>query len=101
MLQSRERRRPPPPFRVVKLSFNNLDRILKIERLADRPFAPEPSRRTIAQVGQDLKGVGLNVTATRPVGFNVQRQRCDSCIVVGVLIMIANLFSTLTQDALG
>jgi len=53
-----------PPFRAVELSFNNLDRTLKIEQLADRRFAPEPSRRTTAQVGQELTGRGLNVAAT-------------------------------------
>ncbi len=53
-----------PPFRAVKLSFNSLDRTLKIEQLADRRFAPEPSRRTTAQVGQELTGRGLNVAAT-------------------------------------
>lgn len=77
------------PFRVAKLSFDNLSRTLKIEQLANYVNAPEPTKQSVAQIGQILKDVGLVVSAGKPANFthrggNVQRERCDSCIAVGV-----------------
>lgn len=74
-------------FRLVKLSFDNFDRTLKIEQLADCQFASEPGRRTTVQVSQDLTSVSLQVVATKPSGSPLLRQRCDLCIVIGVPVI--------------
>lgn len=77
------------PFRVVKLSFDNLSRTLKIEQLANYVNVPESTKQSVAQIGQILKDVGLVVCAVKPANFtqqtiSTQRFRCDSCIAVGV-----------------
>ena len=82
-----------PPFRVVKLSFNNLSRTLRIEQLMNYQYVAEPTKRTIQQVGQDLNMPGLRVGPSRPAGYTGRpsRNRCDSCMVVGILLAVRSI----------
>ena len=75
------------PYRVIKVSFDNLNRILKIEQRSETHHAPEPTKRTLAQMGQQLKALGMLVSGPKPdIPGNRQwalRTRCDHCITVG------------------
>lgn len=75
------------PFRVVKISFDNLSRTLKVEQLVSFPNVQEPTLVSTAQIGDILRSKGLIVSKGKPANFrqqtnSTQRFRCDSCIAV-------------------
>ena len=86
------------PLRIVKVSFDNLNRILRLEQLANNQNIPEPTKRTFQELGQELRGKGFWVSPRkpdRPPGSAVTKKqeaawnhrfRCDTCMAVGSLL---------------
>ena len=90
------------PQRVVKVTFDNLNRNLQFEQLTQYQNQPEPTKKTFDQIGQELRNLGFLVSARKPniapqQGYGAwcrgiaaslvvrtwdKRARCDTCVAV-------------------